>query len=476
MKAKKHFERALKANEWDIPAWMGIGDYFERKNLHQAAILEYGKLRRKLPQCPEAWEAIGRCYRKTKDYTKSFEHYSQALELYQKSDRIPSEDMLYQMGWIAQYPLKQADGAFRIYQTHLQHYGNIENAWKVHTEIAQILKEKGGSQGLIWAHIAAGLAVAPENKEMKKASEKFRRAALAASDLVLMLKLKYSLDVMAQVISRTELGFTITTKEQVQELIKAGIPPEIVVMILKLQEQGRTAPRPQPTPDEPTNPPDQPEEGDTDDNAANQQKLVGMWGTKQGQNIIAMKIEPDGSFLEIILGPDKQELSRSTGKFRIINSQKLMVQMQTPRVVNFECMYRIQTDALDLQINGQWVAYQRLEGSGSSDTEDTSGTRGNAGLQKKLIGLWGLRQNINGIDALVGLKIDAQGNYVEVTIGPNKEELSRNSGKIIVVSSNKLSIQMLSPQQSRFECQFRVSATMLEIYVNREWLRYQKIE
>jgi len=209
------------------------------------------------------------------------------------------------------------------------------------------------------------------------------------------------------------------------------------------------------------------------DNAANQRKLVGMWSTQPADNLIAMKIEPDGTFLEIILGPDKKELSRSTGKLRIINDQKLMVEMETPKVIDFECRYRVQANSLELLITGQWITYQRIELDSSAPEPNSTGP---AALQQRLVGLWGLKQTINGVEALVGLKIDAQGNYVEITIGPNKEELSRNSGKITVISSSKLLIQMQTPQSRKFECQFRLSATMLEIYVNRDWLKYQKIE
>ena len=354
---REYFKKALAANEWEVKAWLGLGAYYEHKNMHLAAVSEYAKLRRKLSEDPKAWEAIARCYRKSKEYTKAYEQYNKALQKYKKAKLNPSEEMLYQFGWLAHQALKKYDSAIIIYRMYLKHYINSKKSWRVHLDLAKIYQEKNMCPGLSWAHLKVASAVSPENEKLKEEMKNFTPSPISAKDLIVMAKLKYPPLAMVMLMLRSQLGFRITTKKQVAILIKAGVPPAVLIVILKLQKKRGYTPTTPTTPTRPTRP--------TRPTYSTTSELDGIWTMslyhRGMRRIVILKIQ-NGKYLEATYSSTKQLLASYTGIIKTTSSTTLYLQPVKPMRRNaVYCNYRLTRTSLSIEVGTRWFHYRRVQ-------------------------------------------------------------------------------------------------------------------
>lgn len=341
------FQRAVEANRYEADAWLGLGEYFERQKKWDAAILEYGKLQRLLPHAPEAAVAIGRCYREARRYEKAVASYRIALARYHKAGQTPAAEMLYQYGWLCQHTLKNVDEAMAAYKLYLLHHGALRPAWRVHLEAALLLRDQKAPAGLCWAHMARGLALSPEEDELKKTAGTFQRAGVDARSLIVMAKLGYAPQVMLDLILHSSLALRITTKEQVQQLARAGVPVGVIAAILKLQERAGPAKR------EPTG-------------GGQGPTLVGRWQNAQTVNgtpvVNVLEIAANGQFSESTFhGQTRQLLGRVVGSIQVVGQGVLQVTVTQPQAVQTRASFSLTADRFTIQFpNRPPTVYQRV--------------------------------------------------------------------------------------------------------------------
>lgn len=332
---KQSYQEALKSNPWYIPAWLGLGEYFEKKQMYEAAILEYAKLRRKRPRAPESWEAIGRCYRELKKYKKAYEFYSKAINICLEAERAPGEEMLYHCGWIAQNVLKEAETALVIYRTYFNYYTTQPQSWRGHLEVARLFREKN-LPGLAWAHFSRAKAHAPEEQQIKDEQDRMVQTALSVEDLIRMARGGYSPLVMMDLIRVTPLGFRITTKEEVKKLAEAKIPIPVIVFILQIQKaRGQGG------------------------NGGNQQntggilaQMAGQWKGQtnmQGHQVaVLLAIAQNGQFAMRFFNQQGYPFQQWTGTITIQSSKILAMNTQTPAVRQMKFFYQLNGNTLKL--------------------------------------------------------------------------------------------------------------------------------
>ncbi|RME02589.1 MAG: hypothetical protein D6805_09500 [Planctomycetota bacterium] len=226
---KSYFQKAVEANLYHIGGWLGLGEYFERKGMYESAILEYGKLGSHVPNAYEAYEAIGRCYQRLKNYSKAYESYMKGIALARKSGITPSEELLYQCAYISHRFMKQPLKALKILVHYYNFYGFQPSSWRGHLEGARIYQDES-KLGLAYAHykMARGF-------DLERKLPFFPKASLSVEELRIVSNLGYTPAMVIGLVKGAGVNFILRTRKEVVQLAKQGIAVEVILYILQRQ-------------------------------------------------------------------------------------------------------------------------------------------------------------------------------------------------------------------------------------------------
>ncbi|RME82415.1 MAG: hypothetical protein D6785_07870 [Planctomycetota bacterium] len=349
---KKKFEEAIKANPFHIPAWLGLGKYYEQKNMFEAAIIEYGKLKRKIPRAYESYEAIGRCYQKLQEYEKSYQNYAKAIELCSKSGKKLSKELLYNTSWLAFHILKKNDLALKAMVRYLNLYGLTKGSHKGHLLAAQIYQGMNRF-GPAFSHYSLAYAISPKNSEVEKMGKEIRKAPLGMNDLVLLSRLGYTAPLLMNLIRVTPLAFQITKKKEVVRLAKAGIDVDVILYILKIQKERKRIGQPV-TPGG-----DGKRENPAPSTETNNNSVVGKWRghtilPPQGDVIVVLFFRRNGKFFMGFYHPQTWQLLLQLSGTYFCQKNRIIMDVISPQRKRIQYLYVRQGNMLKIGSQGGW--------------------------------------------------------------------------------------------------------------------------
>ncbi len=236
----KDYKKAVSIQPGNFQARMGVGEYFEIKKEWAKAYDYYSGLRARFPGNPLLFFRMGVCLRYQGKDDDALKLYGDALSGFKKAGTPPPADLLLDLGDLF-HKKKSLVLEVRFLARFLLYYGRTEKAVEVNRRLGDLWKGNGRN-GAASAHYAEALFLARALGQDAPQVES-PRENLSLDDLHLLLgKAGYPAQVVAELVLHAPLGFRVTTRDGVADLVhNHHFPPSVIRAILKASKEGGEA-------------------------------------------------------------------------------------------------------------------------------------------------------------------------------------------------------------------------------------------
>ena len=224
---KAEFAKAAEVHPTNLDAWLGLGEYYERKGNYAAALAEYGKLEARFPEDPVVAQCQARCSRELRRYDDAIAKVLEATQRFASRHLPPAEELFFILAPILRDVKRKPLSALGSFVECLSLYRDSARAPEAHLACARILLG-AGHKGIAHAHLCRALALAPESVELKKELGQVGRDYTSLAEVIVMAKLRYALGVMVDLIEATPLDFALSEKVFVALKKETGLPDQAI--------------------------------------------------------------------------------------------------------------------------------------------------------------------------------------------------------------------------------------------------------
>ncbi len=240
---RREFETAARIHPTNLTARFGIGEYFERQKNYASALLEYGKLERQFANNPILMARLARCYKQMRRWDKAWSQYVATLSRYKELGANPTEEIYFDMGYIAWNIQRNKGQAIPFYAEYLAFHGDSPRAHQVHLLLGDLFRDSGDpGAGIAYGHLSRARTLSPESKEIRDALEKRPLRPLSIPDMGAMLnQFGYHPSVVADIVLVTKLNikFDVENEQHIGLLKEHKIPMVVVrAILISNQRQG----------------------------------------------------------------------------------------------------------------------------------------------------------------------------------------------------------------------------------------------